>query len=312
MSNYWWGNEAQYVKPKVEVVEKIKPKIVPMIGRLADYKDKFSSSGYYSSCKAIINQINEHFGWEREMMFIREYEKHYDEIVKFILSHYTIRDPTQLGAKMAHLIYVMKLMGHVGQFDLKQKGLYLLNIENNPKQRDFDPWETILERIDKEMECVKSLGGYMILLCYKHGYPLRIGDIVSTTINPTEDLNYLDLDNRVWHILAARTKNRRARNFEVTQEFCDQVRKNIHDGGYMVCRNNGVPYKSLPTMHLLGVEGLKVVEMRNSYETWNYARTDISEEEKCEISKRVLGHSPATARAYYTPLVNDLQKSIEH
>ncbi len=309
MSNYWWGSDKQYVKPQVE---KIKPKIVPMVGRISDYKDKFSSAGYYSSCKALINQINEHFGWEREMMFIREYEKHYDEIVKFILDHYTIRDTTQLGAKMAHLIYVMKLMGHVGQFDVKQKGLYLLNINQNPKQRDYDSWDKMLERIEQEMNCVKSLGGFMILLCYKHGYPLRIGDIVSTSINPTEDFNHLDLDNRVWNILAARTKNRRARSFEVTQEFCDDVRKYIHSSGYLVCRNNGQPYKSLPTMYLLGVEGLKVVEMRNSYETWNYARTDISDDEKCEISKRVLGHSPATARAYYTPLVNDLQKSIEH
>jgi len=290
--------------------KKIKPKVTKLNVNIMDYHDKCSTTGYFRSCRAIINKINRHYGWDEDIMPIRKFEEHYDEIVQFLLNNYMIRDHNQLGSKTAHIIYMMKMVGYNGPFITKQKALYSLPIEIKPVEKNYDEWEDLVEKMKLEMLRCRSLSGYMVLLCYTRGYPLRLGDIINTNINKpvNESSNWLDLETRTWYINKDYTKNRRARQFEISKELADDIEDKVHESGWLVCRNNGQPYKSQVVLKHLGVHQFKVNQVRNSFETHSYARTDLSEDEKNNISINVLGHEPTTARAYYTP--NDLAKKI--
>ena len=285
-------------KPK----EKIKPKVVKVNVDIMELEDKCSSKGYFKSCRSLLNVINRNFGWPDDILPIKKYEEQYDEIIKFLLDHYLVRDHVQLGSKTAHIINLMKLAGYNGPFITKQKSLYHLPIDIQPAEKNYESWDVLVEKMKQEMSTCRTLSGYMVLLCYIHGYPLRLGDIVKTSIHRSSQNNWLDLDNNTWYILKDFTKNRRAREFKVSDEFVSEVRKHIHPTGMLVCRRGGQPYKSQVVLRHLDIHSVQVNEVRNSFETWNYAREDVSEDEKNDISVNVLGHEPTTARAYY---VND-------
>lgn len=312
---YWYGQKDYYsgnwddnvgIPPK----QKIKPRVTPLNVDLIGLRNKFSSEGYYKSCRNIINKINTHFGWDIDVLPIKKYEEHYDEIIKFFLDNYTIRDTVMLGSRTAHIIYVMKLVGYKGSFENKQKSLYHLDIPTKVNVKTYDDWEIMRKKIDAEMTMIGNPSGYMTLLCYYHGYPLRMGDIAMTNINQKAGFHYLDLENKVWKIHADKTKNRRARQFSVSSEFCEKVKTSVHPSGWLVCRQKtGQQYKANVAFHMLDIKGFSVNGLRNSFETWNYAR-DVPEEEKEKISVNVLGHTASTARAYYTPHVQKLSEEL--
>ena len=251
-----------------------------------------------------------HFGWDIDVLPIKKYEEHYDEIIKFFLNNYTIRDTVMLGSRTAHIIYVMKLVGYKGSFENKQKGLYHLDIPTKVNVKTYDDWEDVRKKIEAELNVIGNPSGYMTLLCYYHCYPLRMGDIAMTNINPKAGFHHLDLENKVWKIHADKTKNKRAREFDVSDEFVSKVKASIHPSGWLICRpKTGQQYKATVSFHMLDIKGFSVNGLRNSFETWNYAR-DVPEEEKEKISVDVLGHTASTARAYYTPHVQKLSEEL--
>mgnify|MGYP003136640727 CR=1 FL=1 len=299
---YWYGQK--------DIKQKIKPKVIPLNVDLIGLRNKFSSEGYYKSCRNIINKINSHFGWEMDVLPIRKYEEHYDEIIKYFLDNYTIRDNVMLGSRTAHIIYVMKLVGYKGSFETKQKSLYHIDIPTKVNVKTYDDWEDCRKKIEAELKVIGNPSGYMALLCFYHGYPLRMGDIAMTNVNPKAGFHHLDLEKKVWKIHADKTKNRRARQFEVCDEFVEKVKAHVHPSGWLICRQKtGQQYKANVSFHMLDIRGFSVNGLRNSYETWNYAR-DVPEEEKEKISVDVLGHTARTARAYYTPHVQKLSEEL--
>jgi len=298
-----WDNEPPKIKPR------IKPRVIPLHVDLVGLRNKFSSEGYYKSCRTIINKTNQHFGWDIDVLPIKQYEDNYDGIIKFFLDNYTIRDNVMLGARTAHIIYVMKLVGYKGSFENKQKTLYHIDIPTKVNVKNYEAWPDMRKKIDDELSMIGNPSGYMTLLCYYHGYPLRMNDIAMTNINPRAGFHHLDLDTKVWKIHSDKTKNRRARQFSVSSEFCEKVKANIHPSGWLVCRQKtGQRYKATVSFHMLDIKGFSVNGLRNSYETWNYDR-DVPEEEKEKISVDVLGHTASTARAYYT---RDVQNLNDH
>tara|TARA_R110002153_G_scaffold42273_1_gene120286 strand:- start:42 stop:308 length:267 start_codon:yes stop_codon:yes gene_type:complete len=80
----------------------------------------------------------------------------------------------------------------------------------------------------------------------------------------------------------------------------DKLLKVIHPSGHMVCKRNGKKYVTV-LLRTLGIHGLFVNDIRNSYETYNHSRDDISLKEKHRISNDVLGHTSSVAIAHYTP-----------
>lgn len=293
---YWYGQK--------DIKQKIKPRITPLYVDLIGLRNQFSSEGYYKACRNLINKINAHFNWDIDILPIKKYEEHYDEIIKFFLDHYTIRDNVMLGSRTAHIIYVMKLVGYKGSFETKQKSLYHIAIPTKVNVKTYDDWEESKKKIEAEMLVIGNPSGYMTLLCYYHGYPLRMGDIAMTNISERAGFHHLDLDSKVWKIHADKTKNRRAREFSVSSEFCEKVKASIHPSGWLICRRTGQQYKANVAFNMLDIKGFSVNGLRNSFETWNYAR-DVPEQEKEKLSVNVLGHTASTARAYYT---RDVQK----
>lgn len=291
---YWYGQQI-----------KKKPVIVKKVINLPEIKDKFSSNSYYGCCRSLVRVINSHFGWDPDTIVIKNYEEHYDDIVKFILDRYMIRDHTVLTAKMATLSYPMKLVGYQGLFVNKRQQLMQLPIEIKPKIKDIVPWDEMKQRIQKMQDACKNRSGKVVCVCYKHGYVLRLNEIVNTSVNPHQtDCNFLDLKTNTWYIKRKHSKTRTDREFKVSDEFVKELLPLIHSNGRLVCRRHGAPYKGILSLKHIDLFGLKVTETRNSYETWNHGREDVSTDDKNAISINVLGHCPETALAHYTN--NDL------
>jgi hypothetical protein len=301
MSSYYYGQ-------KTTSTIKKKPKIVPKRFDLTTLRHKFSSDGYYRTCHSLVGRINDQFSIPQNIIDIPLYEKHYDEIVQHLLEHYTIRDHVGLTAKMATLAYPMKMVGYDGSFIHRKKQLLQLPIKMKPADKVITPWDELKDSTlhDAYDRCLHP-GGKIVCLSYLHGYPLRLHEIVNTSIKATASYNFLDVNEKIWHIRRQHSKTRTDRKFDVTQEFIDDILPLVHASGHLVSRKNGQPYGVSVTLKSLCVYGVSVNEVRNSYETWNYAR-DVDDDTKHKISISVLGHNPATAMAHYTR--NDLANTM--
>ena len=268
---------------------------------LPSIRGKFSSDNYYQSCKAVINKVNGHYGWRIDYLPISEFESRHDEIVQLMLDNYTIRSSDQLYSKMSHLYGAMKAAGYDGEFRNRRMAVRQVPVTPKPLVKDTPSWNEMLAKFDQSLQGCNHIGGRVIALTYKHGYVLRCGEIANTCIEDKEGYNFLDTERLVWYIRSERTKNRTDRSFSVTREYVDAVKRYIKKGGFLVSKKSGLPYTGNFTLSTVNVSGFTVNDVRNAYETMNYARTDIDEEGKNQISITVLGHCPAVARAFYTP-----------
>lgn len=268
---------------------------------LPNIRNKFSSDNYYQSCKAVINKVNGHYGWPMDYLPISEFEARHDEIVQLMLDNYTIRNSDQLYSKMSHLYGAMKAAGYDGEFRNRGMAVRQVPVLPKPLEKNTPSWNEMLVKFDQALQNCSHIGGRVIALTYKHGYTLRCGEIANTCIEDKKGYNYLDTTDLIWHIRAEKTKNRTSRSFSVTREYIDAIKGYIKKGGFLVSKKSGLPYTGNFTLSTVGLSGFTVNDVRNAYETMNYARSDIDEEEKNRISVTVLGHCPAVARAFYTP-----------
>ena len=302
----------KYYMSEYHYGQKKSVKIVPKRFDVTKLEDKFSSKGYYKSCMSLMKKVNEMLCIPETWMDINVYEDQYDNIVQFMLDTYTIRDHLALTGKMATLSYPMKLVGYNGKFMHRKKQLQQLPIKMNPADKVITPWDEMKDSVlhDAFDKCTHP-SGRCVLLAYIHGYPLRLHEIVNTSINVKHrnDYNYLDVDNCKWHILRIHSKTRTPRSFDVTKEFCEDIKPYVAQTGFLVSRKNGSPFADSLSLKSLDIRGVSVHHVRNSYETYNQYRTDISDDQKQLISTNVLAHSMQTALAHYTR--NDLANRMQ-
>ena len=284
----------------------IKRKHPPII--MADIKDQFSTIGYFQSSQSVINKINAHFGLPKSQLDWHFYDNHFKEIVDFILDAYVIREHSSLTSKFAGIIKAMKLSGIECSFMYMNKVLLQIPLKMIPKEREIMPWDNMVDELKKYRSNIANNNGYNVLTIYIHGFPVRLGEIVHTSIIDDGKLNYLDLPNLTWYIRKDFTKNRMARQFEITQELADDLKGHIHKKGRLVCRRSGGGFTSNITLKSLDINCFKITEIRNSYETMNLSRTDIDDKAKFAISNNILGHSTSVAFANYTN--NELAHSM--
>ena len=290
-------------------------KIVPKRFDVKTLEDKFSSKGYYKSCISLMKRVNKMLDIPPTMIDINVYEDQYDKIVRFILDTYIIRDHTGLTARMATLSYPMKLVGYNGKFMHRRKQLQQLPIKMRPADKVITPWDQMKDHVlhDAFDQCSHP-SGRIVILTYIHGYALRFHEIVNTCSNPEHrmEYNYLDLENHKWHIIKKHSKTRTPRSFDVTKEFCEDIKPYIPSTGFLVSRKSGAPFSDNTNLLSLDIRGVSVNHIRNSYETYNQSRTDISNDQKQLISTNVLAHSMQTALAHYTrnELANQMQSQI--
>ena len=288
-------------KIKINVARK-NPPIV-----MSEIKELYPTEGYYHSSKSLINKINTHFGLKRDQLDWKFYDNNYEEIVKFILNTYTIRQHSALTAKFACLTKPMRLCNVECSFMYMGKALMQIPLKMCPKNKQIAPWDETVEELKKARLNAVSNNAYNVCTIYIHGYPIRLKDILFTSIIESDEHNFLDCDNLMWYIRKDLTKQRKARQFAVTQELVDDLKGHIHNSGLLVCRKAGGLFTSNIVMKTLGLDFV-IAEMRNSYETMNLAREDITNAEKYAISNNVLGHSTSIAFHSYTK--NDLALSL--
>tara|TARA_R110002167_G_scaffold54584_1_gene155535 strand:- start:1622 stop:2518 length:897 start_codon:yes stop_codon:yes gene_type:complete len=286
-------------------VKKIKVKCVLKSSQLptvkfTDIKDKFESYSYFQSGASVINKINANFGMPSNEINIQWYDDNYEQIVPFILDVYTIRQHSNLTSKFAAISAMIRHTDTDCTFLHRSGQLLQVPIEMHPTEKDILPWDEMTEKLQSAINVVPTRSGACVLHTYLSGYPLRLGDIVSTSIHEKHGINWLDPATLTWTIRASFTKQRKGRSFQVSQEYMDKLMKYIHPSGYMVSKRNGTMYKTV-LLRTLGIHGLFVNDIRNSYETYNHARDDISLKEKHRISNDVLGHTSSVAIAHYTP-----------
>ena len=311
----WQTKEEPFWHGQNQVVKKIKPKIVPRIVVLDQIKDKCSSLAYFRTIKSIVHLIAKEFGWDKNVIVIKDYENRYDDIVKLILNHFTIRDHTSLTSKMATLAYPMKLVGYEGEFIQRRKQLLQLPIEIKPADKDITDWNEMKNTIIKQaFEDTLHPGGKIVCLTYAQGYPLRLHEIVNSTTDKSKRgcMNVLDMGSCEWHITSQHSKTRVKRKFKVTKEYVESIKPYLM-GTNLICKANGNPYtvNSNVTLRQLGIRNFSVNGVRNSFETWNYGRS-VGDSEKHRVSIDILAHQPSTAVAHYTrnQLANDMMKQV--
>ena len=290
-------SEIHVKKIKVKCV--IRPPPLPTV-KLIDIKDKFESYTYFQAGQAVINKINAAFGLPPNEINIQWYNDNYDKIVPFILQVYTIRQHSNLTSKFAAISAMIRHTDTECTFLHRSGQLMQVPIEMQPAEKDILSWDEMIDKLQNEMNIVPTRAGSCVLHTYLSGYPLRLGDIVQTSIHEKHGINWLDPITLTWTIRANLTKQRKGRSFQVSQEYMDKLLKVIHPSGHMVCKRNGKKYVTV-LLRTLGIHGLFVNDIRNSYETYNHSRDDISLKEKHRISNDVLGHTSSVAIAHYTP-----------
>ena len=311
MSDINLENTTFYYGQKQKIKPMIKLRVPPLpILLYKDVKDNFSSYGYFMSTTSIANQVNTHFGLKEKQLDCQWYEDHFDDIAKFILNNYTIRQHSGLTSKFASLNAIMKAGNVDCSFMHRTKQLLQLPIDINPSEKtDIMPWEDMLITLREQLTQTGLGSACSLLVTYLHGYALRLGDVTHTSIHEDVGINWLDTDNKIWYIRQNFTKQRKARQFSVTQEYIDELLPYLHPSGYLICKRNGQRYQNcnMKTLRL----NFTVNNVRNSYETFNQSRSDIDQTEKSRISNEVLGHTTSIAIAHYTrnELANELKQS---
>jgi hypothetical protein len=277
---------------------------VPEPYPIASIRSNFPSESYYSGCKSLVKKVN---AWLElpiaDTVYPQAYEDNYDDIVQLILDNMVIRNHKDLLSKMATLNASMKFAGYDdGKFQRLRMQLGNIPIEIKPQDKNVPDWKDLSKLLaEKSVNC-NSPGGRIVASAYKHHYVLRVGEIFQTCIVDKPQYNFLDTKNLVWYVRAQCTKNNRDREFPVSQNFIDEILPNVSPHGFLIYRKCGLPHrKGSHTMRISGLLGVPPVPIiRNSFETWNHARTDVDQAEKDRCS-HILGHSVQTAICHYTP-----------
>lgn len=275
-----------------------------MIIVIKDLESKYSSVTYYRASVSICRKINEHFGWKQGQIDTELYEQNFDKIVHLVCDSYKINSPEQLSSKFAAISCPCKLVGYDGALlsmcrSVRSKYVIPSAVLDKPNI----PWDQMVKLI-RDVEAAKNnKGASVICICYKHGYVLRCNEIAMTSIEDKPEYNFLDTKNLIWYIRDKNTKNRKDREFKVSQDFINELTPHIRHTGFLIGKINGQPYTSQFRLAMVDITEFSVNEVRNSYETMNIGRDDIDEQEKKYNSENVLGHSITVARGHYTPQV---------
>jgi hypothetical protein len=279
--------------------------LIPKPFNMTELEDKYPTKSYYSAAKSILRKLNQHLKMDDiDKVYPKVYNDNYEKIVEWITKTYKMRSHGDLTSKLTFIKSALERKGFKSsKFSTNMGHVKLMDLEVEPKVFTTKTWAELQIELKNAIDRCMNRSGKALATCYLHGYMLRCGEIFNTCTNDLSNYNYLDLNNKVWHIRSELTKNKTARKFDVTDAFVADIKKYVNISGFFCCKVDGDPYTvKLKNLRLVELNNLipDVSEMRNIYEDWNWNRTDVSHDTKAYVSVNVLGHSVNTAIGHYT------------
>lgn len=242
-----------------------------------------------SSYKAILNQINDSLGLERNIIHFDKLIEHKDQLIDIVKSTWKIRSIVALRQKISAISSLMTRTGFDNEHPVRSLSRKIDRMEitfDNQEPQVIPPWEEMKEKLIKFADHNRGVAG-TIARIFSYGYVLRVREMFMTRVARDDGYhNYLDLDKCVWTIRIQ--KNGEEKIFDVDPELCKQIPKK---SVWLFGKSTGEPYSpgaSHLTYHGWVLEDNNTI--RKSFETWNCLHSGRSREEQIKWNK-ILGHS---------------------
>lgn len=230
---------------------------------ISNLRNKYTSDSYYRTSRSLINKINKRFGWEDDILPVKQYEQNFNKIIEFIMESYVIRNHEMLSVKLSAIRYPLKLYEYDGDF--MHKHIELKDIQYSQKQTG-ENWSSIVQLLDNYIIHCHHPGGRIVASAYKYGYLVSMTDMIRTKVDQfDEGYNYLDLDKLHWTIQGDIDKNRPGTVISVSKEFVDIVKTNIRKGSvWLISKKGGFQYTSPVAMKHLGLSGFNLNQIKHA------------------------------------------------
>ena len=281
-------------KIKVHIKERLH-RTVP----LEDIVDSFTSMRTYSNYRAVLNKVNEHYGWKKDVIHYDEMSRNVEEIAEFFKEEYDIKSHDTLKQKLGSLSSLMTRTDMGGNHAIKH---YMKDIEMKIKvdtiiaKWDVPNWINDLKpklvALGNEGNKIKNI----IAKIYSHGYVMRVASLFDTKLVDDGVSNFLDLDKCIWYI--RHQKNGTIMDFKVDPQLCKEL---YSKRKWLLAKQDGSPYNRAAKIlkyHKWDLSDCATI--RISFETWNILQSNNEPEEQLEWHK-ILGHTRAIALKYYNP-----------
>lgn len=255
---------------KIKIAVRIKePVDKKNILEMSSIRDRFTSDAYFRTSNSLINKINQHFGWSKGSIPIKNYEKHFTDIINFIINTYSIYTKEALSAKYSAMICPLKIIEYDGPLMNMREQLDSATIPDRNSSDNSMSWSDILMVLDQNFNKSKHPGGKIVAAAYKNKYLLSIADMVNTRVDPDGehdmDHNYLDLDNHIWYIRGDINKHKQSQNIDVSEQFIQIVKELLRKGSkWLISKKGGQPYKTAVALKHLDLSGFTINQLRNA------------------------------------------------
>lgn len=248
----------------------------------------------------VLRTINKLMNWNPfDVLYFTKINENYNKVKDIIKSHYKLTSTDKYREKISCLASLMSKAFPNEENKLKlltNNAGTMLSIADTREKKNVDDWITLRNKLcDTAKE--NSVRG-LISLIFSYGYVLRVNEIFTTSIIPTDDLslNYLDLDSNVWYIRNGKTG---FREFKVCQDFCDEIKNKCQGQTFLIEKEkNKIFSKSCRRLTYVPLkwEFPKNNLIRSSFETYNLKYNDPDQQ---QYYFNVLGHTSATAEVHY-------------
>jgi hypothetical protein len=265
---------------------------------MEELKNSYKNYGTYRNTKSIVKKVNEILGFSDTILRPQKYIDNFELIVKEYAKTKMNPSVKNVTSKLSTISGTLKKINSPQHDEFQNLVKNLILDEGNEIQHHARPWNEILDLIEKQYYD-GDFNKKKTLICYKHQYCLRVGEIFQTILEDDGVHNFMDLEKGLWTIRLHKNQLKTGnRIIKLTPEFIKEIKPYITESKWLICKNNGQPY-STHNHKAIGIIGLSNNEIRNSYEQWNHEESNRNFVTKQQHSL-TLGHTVDTAVKHYS------------
>jgi len=129
---------------------------------------------------------------------------------------------------------------------------------------------------------------------FKHIGAIRLFELINTAFTNIPNKNFLDCVNNVWFFKATATKQKIDRQFNVSQQFIDDILKERISNTWLLTKKNGMPYQNTGSLSacIKKYTGINFQTIRRSDVHDNIR--DNNDIAHAQIHAHILGHKLST------------------